>query len=55
MAVADRAPYPDERPTVPAPASEAERSFEEEIARLGGSWSGKFRVAKKAKKEGLSR
>jgi len=53
---AERALAPDERPTVPAPASDAERSFEEEVARLSGGhgWSGKFRVSKQ-RKEGLPR
>lgn len=55
VSVAEREPYADEAPTVPATASEAERSFEAEIERLsGGSWSA-IRVTKPIRKEGLSR
>lgn len=39
----------DERPTVPAAQSEAERSFEAEIERIagvGGTWSAKMRAVK---------
>jgi hypothetical protein len=52
---AERALPVDERPTVPAPDSEAERSFEAEVQRIsGGSWS-QIRVRKPIRKEGLLR
>lgn len=46
--VSERLPV-DERPTVPAAQSEAERSFEAEIERIagvGGTWSAKMRAVK---------